>query len=102
MACQEVCEQIKVGMMLVSEPDPRVRGSGSETRMMHESKGQHIGKAPCLHLFHTTVRQCMGVFLKRTTSCLGMRLKPPRVFLQHCHKSVLIVELLLIHASGTT
>ena len=35
---------------------------------MHESKGQHIGKAPSLHLFHTTVRQCMGVFLKRTTS----------------------------------
>ena len=35
---------------------------------MHESKGQHIGKAPCLHFFHTTVRQCVGVFLKRTTS----------------------------------
>ena len=29
--------------------------------MMHdESKGQHIGKAPSLHLFHTTVRQCMA------------------------------------------
>ena len=56
--------------------------------MMHESKGQHIGKAPSLHLFHTKVRQCMGVFLKRTTSCLGMRLKPCHVFLQHCHKSV--------------
>jgi len=26
--------------------------------MMHESKGQCIGKAPSLHLFHTTVR-CM-------------------------------------------
>ena len=25
------------------------------TRMMHESKGQLIGKAPPLHLFHTTV-----------------------------------------------
>ena len=25
--------------------------------MMHESKGQHIGKAPSLHLFHTTLRQ---------------------------------------------
>ena len=37
---------------------------------MHESKGQHIGKAPSLHLFHTAVRQCMGVFLKRTTSSL--------------------------------
>ena len=35
---------------------------------MHESKGQHISKAPSLHLFHTTVRQCMEVFLKRTTS----------------------------------
>ena len=22
--------------------------------IMHESKGQHIGKAPSLHLFHTT------------------------------------------------
>ena len=37
---------------------------------MHESKGQHIGKAPSLHLFHTAVRQCMGVFLKHTTSSL--------------------------------
>ena len=34
---------------------------------MHESKGQHIGKAPSLHLFHTAVRQCMGVFLKTYT-----------------------------------
>ena len=25
--------------------------------MMHESKDQHIGKAPSLHLFHITVRQ---------------------------------------------
>ena len=24
--------------------------------MMHESKGEHICKAPSLHLFHTTVR----------------------------------------------
>ena len=72
--------------------------------MMHESKGQHIGKAPSLHLFHTTVRQCMGVGLKHTTSCLGMRLKPCHVYLQHCHKSVLTVALLLlhVHASGTT
>jgi len=23
--------------------------------MMHKSKGQHTGKAPSLHLFHTTV-----------------------------------------------
>ena len=27
-----------------------------------------VGKNPSLHLFHTTVRQCMGVFLKHTTS----------------------------------
>ena len=47
MACQKVCK--KVGIM-------------------HESKGQHIGKAPSLHLFHTTVRQYMRVFLKRTTN----------------------------------
>ena len=33
-----------------------------------ESKGQHLGKAPSQHLFRTTVRQCMGVFLKNTTS----------------------------------
>ena len=26
--------------------------------IMRESKGQHIGKAPSLHLFHTAVRQC--------------------------------------------
>ena len=30
---------------------------------MHETKGQHIGKAPSLHLFLTTVGQCMGLFL---------------------------------------
>ena len=35
---------------------------------MHESKGQHTGKTPSLHLFHTTVRQCMRVFLKRITN----------------------------------
>ena len=28
-----------------------------QTRMLHGSKGQHIGKAAFLHLFHTTVRQ---------------------------------------------
>ena len=39
---------------------------------MHESKGQHTGKAPSLHLFHTAVRQCMGVLLKRTTSSLQL------------------------------
>ena len=64
---------------------------------MYESKGQHIGKAPSLHLSHTTFRQCMEVFLKR---CLEMRLKPRHVFLQHYQKSVLTVALLL-HASGT-
>ena len=35
---------------------------------VNESKGQHIGKPPSLHLFHTTIRQCMGVFLKHTTN----------------------------------
>ena len=51
--------------------------------MMHESKGQHIGKAPSLHLFHTTVRQCMGVFLKCTSfiGIIGMKLKPCHVFI---------------------
>ena len=34
MACQQVCKQ----------------GIG----IMHEDKGQHIGKVPSLHLFHTT------------------------------------------------
>ena len=37
---------------------------------MHESNCQHIGKSPSLHLFHTAVRECMGVFLKRTTSSI--------------------------------
>ena len=27
----------------------------NKVEMMHESKDQHIGKAPSLHLFHTTV-----------------------------------------------
>ena len=35
----------------------------NEVGMMHKSKGQYIDKAPSLHLFHTTVRKCMGVFL---------------------------------------
>ena len=39
---------------------------------MQESKGQHIGKAPSLHLFHTTVRQCMGVFLKCSQPLLAV------------------------------
>ena len=36
MACQKVCKQ---------------------GRMMHESKGQHIDKAPSLHLFHIARRR---------------------------------------------
>ena len=28
--------------------------------MMHESNGQHIGKAHYLHLFHTTIRQVVS------------------------------------------
>ena len=33
--------------------------------MMHESKSQRIGKAPSLHLFHTTVstRKLLGSYL---------------------------------------
>ena len=70
--------------------------------MMHENKGQHIGKAPSLHLFHTTVRQCMGIFLKCTISCLNWyEAKTMPCILQHYHKSVLTVARLL-HASGTT
>ena len=39
---------------------------------MHESKGQHIGKAPSVQLLKPQLdRACMGVFLKHTTSCLG-------------------------------
>ena len=68
---------------------------------MHEGKGQHIGKAPSLHLCHTTVRQCMGVFLKRTKSYLGMRLKPCHVHVYLQHSYVLTVAL-LSHAFGTT
>ena len=30
---------------------------------MHESKGQHICKAPSLHLFHTAVRQRVSELL---------------------------------------
>ena len=69
---------------------------------MHESKGQHIGKAPSLHLFHSTVRQCMGVgFLKCTASCLGMRLKPCHV----CYNTIISLHWqwhALLHTSGTT
>jgi len=36
--------------------------------MMHESKGQRIGKAPSLHLFHTTVSawKLLGSYLIAT------------------------------------
>ena len=48
MACQKLCKQ---------------------GRDVYESKGQHLGNAPSLHLFHTTVTQCMG---KRITSSLAV------------------------------
>ena len=32
------------------------KGQSNKVEMMHESKGQCSGKAPSLHLFHTTVR----------------------------------------------
>ena len=39
----------------------RAKKYANKVGMMHdESKSQHIGKAPSLHLFHTTVRQCMA------------------------------------------
>ena len=33
-------------------------GAGNQARIMHESKGQHIGEDPSLHLFHTELTQC--------------------------------------------
>ena len=75
MACQKVCKQ---GRDVVSQANPsadrfqyhalcvilkaiRAAGVGwvwlaRPVGMMYESKGQRIGKAPFLHLFHTTVR----------------------------------------------
>ena len=69
--------------------------------MMHESKGQHIGKAPSLYLFHTTVRQCMGVFLKMYHKLPLDEAKTMPCILQHYHKTALTAAHLL-HAPGTT
>ena len=70
--------------------------------MMHESKDQHIGKAPSLHLFHSTVRQCMGVgFLKWYRKLPWDEAKTMPCILQHYHKSASTVARLL-HTSGTT
>ena len=38
----------------------RSRDNANKVGMMRESKGQLIGKALSLHLFHTTVTQCMA------------------------------------------
>ena len=53
---------------------------------MHESKGQHIGKAPSLHLFHTTADAMLLDHISLTPELtwekeggLGMRLKPCHV-----------------------
>ena len=71
-----VCEFLTYVPMHFLFPDsPRKRKEGSVEQAwleVHVSKGQHVGKALSLHLFHTTVRQCMGVFLKCTTSSQPM------------------------------
>ena len=64
--------------------------------MMDESKGQHIGKAPSLHLFHTIVRQCLGVRLPKMYHKLPWNeAKTMPCILQHYHKSALTVARLL-------
>ena len=44
--------------------------------MMHESKGQYIGKATSLHLFHTTFRQhplrAAAGFMQLLTLCISI------------------------------
>ena len=52
--------------------------------MMHESKGQRIGKAPSLHLFHTTMLQrreeiVLAVFNSRFHVCTSLALRPMTV-----------------------
>ena len=65
---------------------------GSWHKVTHHDHAEEVGwrLIPRLfppNFFHTTFRQCTGVFLKHTISRLGMRLKPCHVFLQHYHKS---------------
>ena len=52
--------------------------------MMHESKGQHIGKAPSLHLFHTTVRQCMAQS-QDSENDVNLRLRKFSDYTKHKH-----------------
>ena len=59
--------------------------------IIHESKGQHIGKAPSLHLFHTTADAMLLDHISLVTSWhvgeekgLGMRLKPCHIVSQVC------------------
>ena len=54
--------------------------------MMHEGKGQHIGKAPSLHLFHTTVH---GSLPKMYHKLPWDETKTMLCILQHYHKSAL-------------
>ena len=68
---------------------------------MHESKGQHIGKVPSLHLFHTTVRQLHGSLPKTYHKLPWDEAKTMPCISQHYHKFALTVARLL-HASGTT
>ena len=69
---------------------------------MHESKGQHIGKAPSLHLFHTTADAMLLDHISLVMSWhvgeekgLGMRLKP-------CHILDSITSLQLASFQGQT
>ena len=63
-------------------------------------EGQHIGKTPSLHLFHTTVGQLHGS-LPKTYKLPWDEAKSMPCILQHYHKSALTVARLL-HTSGTT
>jgi len=54
--------------------------------MMHESKGEHIGKAPSLHLFHTTVRHaCLKLNLHPSMQLL--MLTAPSYLLHPCNRN---------------
>ena len=44
--------------------------------IMHESKGQHIGKAPSLHLFHTTADVMLLDHISLVMSQRGRRKGP--------------------------
>ena len=64
---------------------------------MHESKGHHIGEAPSLHLFHTTVGQCMGTTLQPLLAVHGcslvLRSLPPPMWPENEASMILLVAL---------